>query len=241
MTTTITTTTLDTIATLERAPSVLKVKEIFRRAIEKHGYEHFLCSAPPRPQDSQYDPVLFEEWPPAWRRRYSRRRYFVCDPMLLELYRTADPFSWADVLDRGTNSAAERAVMHDASAWGMNEGFVVPIYGIGGQMHAVTMSGRAPRSDLTARAELHLLSIYAYGRAKFLAGRETDPTPVLRPHERETLLWAAAGKSDWEISRILRVSEGAIHKRIEAIKRRMGVGTRVQAIVAAIRSGQIAL
>jgi DNA-binding CsgD family transcriptional regulator len=103
------------------------------------------------------------------------------------------------------------------------------------------MAGPRPRTDREARAELHLVSIYAYARAKQLARRHADPTPTLRPREREALQWVAAGKTDWEIGEILGISESAAHKHVENAKRKIGVATRVQAVVEAIRSGQLQL
>jgi LuxR family quorum sensing-dependent transcriptional regulator len=241
MTAALTNATLDTLQALERAPSVLKVKEVFRRSIEKYGLTSFLCSAPPRVHDEYTNPVLFEEWPHGWGLRYAHRRYYLRDPMLQELYRTAEPYAWSDVLARGTYSSTDCAIVYDASAWGMREGFVIPIYGVGGQVHAVTMGGLAPRIDRHARAELHLTSIYAYARAKQLRRPRGDSPPTLRPRERDALQWVAAGKSDWEIGQILGISESAAHKHVESAKRKMGVPTRVQAVVEAIRSGQIHL
>ena len=241
MTTPLNNATLDTLQALERAPSILKVKEVFRRAAENHGFTSFLCSAPPRPEEDSADPILFDAWPREWRQRYGKRRYYLRDPMLAELYRTTEPFTWSTAMARSTPSVDERAVMNDAAAAGMREGFVVPIYGIGGQVHAMTMSGSAPQTDKHSCAELHLVSIYAYARAKQLKGRPGGPPIALRRKEQQVLQWAAAGKTDWEIGQILGISESAAHKHIENVKRRIGVSTRVQAIIEAIRQGQIHL
>lgn len=232
---------LDTLQSFERAPNTSKVKEVFRRAVEKFGFTSFMCSAPPRPEEVAYDPVLFDAWPIEWRARYRKRRYHLHDPMLRELYRTANPFTWSAVMQHSSPSPEAQHVMDEAADMGMRDGFVVPIYGIGGQVHAVTMAGRAPQLNDQGRAELHLISIYAYARAKQLKRRSGVPPISLRRREQQVIQWAAAGKTDWEIARILGISESAAHKHIENIKRRMGVGTRVQAIVEAIRQGQIHL
>lgn len=234
---------LDAVQSLQRAPSILKVMELLRGSTERHGYQFFLCSAPPAPNDPMTtNPILFEEWPEEWKRRYVDRRYFAHDPMLNELQRTADPFLWSEAQARRTASAPGRRIMGEAAELGMTEGYVVPIYGIGGQLHAITMTGKAPRRDALARAELHLISIYAYARAKQLKGRDSgQQAATVGRREREALQWAAAGKTDWEIGELLGISESAAHKRIESAKRKFGVATRVQAIVEALRRGQIQL
>ena len=55
----------------------------------------------------------------------------------------------------------------------------------------------------------------------------------------EILAWVAAGKSDWAIGRILNISGKTVNFHVENAKRKLGVGTRVQAALAAMRSGLI--
>ena len=62
----------------------------------------------------------------------------------------------------------------------------------------------------------------------------------LTRRERQCLELAAQGKSDWVAGRILGISERTVHNHIEHAKRRLGVATRVQAIVHALVSRQIA-
>jgi DNA-binding CsgD family transcriptional regulator len=57
--------------------------------------------------------------------------------------------------------------------------------------------------------------------------------------ESQVLGWVAAGKSDWAIGRILNISNKTVNFHIENAKRKFGVGTRVQAVVAAMRQGVI--
>ena len=159
--------------------------------------------------------------------------------MIQEMCRTAHPFTWADALDRATYSKADRTIVHEASAWRMRRGFVVPIYGVGGEAHAITMAGDSPFADTAACATLYLLSLYAHGRANRLKRGGKEKAIGLRPRECEVLLWVAAGKSDWEIGEILRIGASTVHKHVESAKRKFGVRTRVQAVVAALRQGHI--
>jgi DNA-binding CsgD family transcriptional regulator len=78
------------------------------------------------------------------------------------------------------------------------------------------------------------LSLEAEAKAGGCGGRG------LTRHERQCLELAAQGKSDWVAGRILGISERTVHNHIEHAKRRLGVATRVQAIVHALVSRQIA-
>ena len=53
------------------------------------------------------------------------------------------------------------------------------------------------------------------------------------PRESQVLGWIAAGKSDWAIGRILNISGKTVNFHVENAKRKFGVCTRVQAVVAA--------
>ncbi len=57
--------------------------------------------------------------------------------------------------------------------------------------------------------------------------------------ESEVLAWVAAGKSDWAIGRILNISGKTVNFHVENAKRKLGAGTRVQAVIAAMRGGLI--
>jgi LuxR family quorum sensing-dependent transcriptional regulator len=238
MTTQISNATLDAVQAIEQAPSILKIKEAFRNKAECCGFTAFLCAASPV-YGKTSDPILFAEWPEKWSRRYFEKRHHVHDPMFLEAHHTADPFLWSEKMASLSCSKPQQTVMDEAAEAKMIEGFVVPIYGVGGTMHVLTMAGEAPRTDRTTRAELHLLSIYAYGRAKNLRRKPDGPTISLSKRERDALYWASLGKTDWEIGEILFISESAAHKLIESAKRKCNVPTRIQAVVVAIRQGDI--
>jgi DNA-binding CsgD family transcriptional regulator len=76
-----------------------------------------------------------------------------------------------------------------------------------------------------------------------MAARNSTSGTALRlsSRERQCLELAALGKSDWAISQLLDISEHTVHKHIEAAKRRLGVATRVQAIVWAAQRREISL
>jgi len=59
--------------------------------------------------------------------------------------------------------------------------------------------------------------------------------------EGEILGWVAVGKSDWAIGRILKISDKTVNFHVENAKRKLGVGTRIQAVIAAMRGGIIRL
>jgi DNA-binding CsgD family transcriptional regulator len=61
----------------------------------------------------------------------------------------------------------------------------------------------------------------------------------LTPREAQVLEWIATGKSDWQIGQILDISNKTVNYHAENLKRKFGVATRIQVVVAALRDGHI--
>jgi LuxR family quorum sensing-dependent transcriptional regulator len=55
----------------------------------------------------------------------------------------------------------------------------------------------------------------------------------------ECLKWAADGKTEWEISAILSISEHTADKHLANARRKLGAANRAQAVANAIRWGII--
>lgn len=61
--------------------------------------------------------------------------------------------------------------------------------------------------------------------------------PRLTPREKECLQWAALGKSEWEVSQILGISEHTAEKHLLNAKTKFGAANRAHAVAEAIRCG----
>jgi DNA-binding CsgD family transcriptional regulator len=93
-------------------------------------------------------------------------------------------------------------------------------------------------------AAVHLMAIYMHERLKTLLAPELShrvPPPRLSHGAIECLQWLLAGKSDWEMSEILGVSEATVHWRIEQAKAKFGVKTRAQLTALAVHHGYVRL
>ena len=63
--------------------------------------------------------------------------------------------------------------------------------------------------------------------------------PQLTPRERECLDWCSKDKTNWEISRILGLSERTVEHYLARAYRKLGTRDRAQAVAAARRYGVI--
>jgi LuxR family transcriptional regulator, quorum-sensing system regulator BjaR1 len=130
-------------------------------------------------------------------------------------------------------------VLRDAREFGLYEGLCIPIVNPRRSAVLASFNGRHVDTSLHARIAMYAVSVFTLERlvelnVPFAAGK----SPLSR-REAECLAWVAKGKSDWDIGEILGISEKTVHWHIEGAKRRLGVATRMQAVVGAIRTGAI--
>lgn len=77
-------------------------------------------------------------------------------------------------------------------------------------------------------------------RGSFQPEDSQQPEAVtLTRKETEVLQWSAAGKSSWEISRIINCSEAGVNYHFSNIRRKFGVSSRWTAVFKALELGLI--
>jgi DNA-binding CsgD family transcriptional regulator len=72
-----------------------------------------------------------------------------------------------------------------------------------------------------------------------LTATNEKPPTELPPRELECLNWCSQGKTNWEIGRILGISDRTVEHHIASAVRRLGCTGRVQAVALALRTGLI--
>lgn len=230
---------LDLIERLEGMTSPDDVWENLLAFAGRSGLRFGILSEVPRPNETLDDVRICVSWPEEWSKRYAQRSYMYNDPAVLHAAQTIDPYTWSDALQSGDYSKAQKRIVQEGSEFGMTEGFVIPILDFADGPGGIALSGSHVELSLRDRAELQLVAIYAHAKARSLNPRRRKPKhkTTLSPREREFMHWVAAGKSDWEIAEILSLSHKTVHNTVERAKRKLGVPTRVQAVVEAIRIG----
>lgn len=215
-----------------------------RKAGETFGYDAFIITnVPSEEEESTRDCALLPSWPEGWRKRYFEQDYLRVDPVANHGKRTTEPFLWSEASWRSDETMAA-VVMGEATEFGLDQGFCVPIHHMSGRGGGVSFG--AKRLDLSqeAKAALHLVSMYAYQRTDTLV-RAASSAPVrksprLSPREVECLKWTAAGKTSWEASEILQTSQRTVEFHLRNAARKLDAVNRAQCVAEAMRYGIIA-
>lgn len=186
--------------------------------------------------------MMLNGWPKGWTEAYTRLNLVQNDPVVAHCFRSTAPFDWSDApFDPLTNPKAKE-VMDRATDFRMNEGFCVPIHSSEGFQAVVTMAGERVEAARQVRRALHLMALYAYGKAVELWSPKRFPGPrLLTKREREVLQWTAAGKTAWEISQILGVAESTIIAHLKSAAAKSNTPNRIATVVAALRRCEISL
>ncbi len=209
-----------------------ELQDAFGHAVGAFGFDVFSCTLIARPGCSPAPRVLFGRSNKAWDEYYLERGYMKYDACVRQIFSQPGPFAWSD-LDPSQLTREARHILAEAEDANAREGFVVPIIGGGGEFYGVRLSSPEGQFDQSARPTLHALAtVYAFEGVKLLelVDDVATHTPLTR-RETECLRWVSDGKSDWDISEILGISESTVHAHIENAKRKMGVRSRVQAAV----------
>jgi LuxR family quorum sensing-dependent transcriptional regulator len=227
---------MDAIQTVEQQRSTDDLVRALTTALSPLGYKNF-CFATPRPPSEAARPLqqrkLLMSWPDGWFRQYDR--WVKDDPVANAYHLTPRSFRWSDLK---IDQPAQRRVMEmAASDFDMKKGFAVPVYGLDRLEAGLTFSG--PDLDDTDEANfaVELIAVYAFNRYTKLSAATRKPS--LTPRQREMMTWVAAGKTAWDISVIMHVSQDTVNKTLAAAMRNLNVVTRAQAIAEAFRRREI--
>jgi LuxR family quorum sensing-dependent transcriptional regulator len=226
------------VETCETLTSVEAVMRAIRPIVADLGFSSFILTGLPLLNRPLEPLVLLDSWPSGWMERYSSQNYFEVDPVGQNVLATAFPFLWGDAPYR-RDKALSKQMMGEAAEFGLKDGFCVPIYSATGWQSAFSFAhDRKVEAGPRELASAHLLALTAYGRLRVLHG-QPPARRRLTPREREVLAWAAAGKSAWETSALLGISEATVITHLDHIRRKLNAATTTHAVVVALQIGEL--
>lgn len=183
------------------------------------------------PPDVAVD-VLLDCRDEAWRRGYARAGGPAADPFLLAAASRSEPFTWSDLVAVAPD-VARHPIFGLARENGRGDGLVVPLAGLDGSVTALIATGGDVQLTEDNRRTIVVAAAVTYQRLLALKrARPVQREARLSPRETEVLHWITAGKSDWQIGQILNISPKTANYHAENVKRKLGVATRMQAVVA---------
>ena len=171
---------------------------------------------------------------PEWLGAYLENGYAAVDPVLLTHFRQFKPQVWSKTYGKA-KAGPEQDFKEHASSFGLSEGITV------GQKNSTknlgslfSFAGRDMGEHPRHMAVLAHLLPHLHIALMRTAFSPTDPRALLSAREREVLQWMIEGKTNWETSRILNISERTVKFHVQNILAKLQSSTRGQAIAHAL-------
>lgn len=179
----------------------------------------------------------------AWIERIVRKRYFHDDPILAASNKRLTGFGWREVPDIIELSKRQRRILLEAEDFGLRDGFTVPVH-VAGEYRGTCSFGsdRPIELDHNRTGCAQIVAMYSFEVARRLTSKGKafqGAIPELTQRQLDCLVFVGSGKTNWEISKILGVSEDTVRKHVLDAMRRYNVGKRTLLIVRALFDGQL--
>ena len=211
--------------------------------LEPYGLQHAVYHALRIPHVGISQEVIAFTYPGDWVSHYLSRRYYTIDPVVRAGERSIVPVDWA-TLDKST-PAVRRLFAEAADAGVGKHGLTIPIRGPFGDHAIFTVTSNLPDQDWQALKtgyvrDMQVIANYVHTRViEIRQSGPVKPIPALSSRERETLQWAAAGKTIEETATILGISSSAVRSYLDSGRHKLDCLTKPQAVARALRLGLI--
>ena len=187
--------------------------------------------------------IRLHNYPAGWEHWFDEHSLGASDPVHRASHLTSVGFAWSDIKDMMRLSEDDLRILELARREGIGEGFTIPAH-VPGEAHGscsfATLADARLLEDQLPLAQLVGSFAFEAARRMWRARLDTDPPARLTDRQRECVVWAARGRSDWEIAHILGISHETVIRHLKQARERYGVGKRTLLAVHALFDGTIA-
>lgn len=211
------------------------------------GYDYFALTHHVDLKAAPNSTIRLHNYPPRWADYFDRHGLAAADPIHRASQQTAVGFAWHHVPRMIPLTVQDRQILARAAEHGIGAGITIPANvpgeATGSCSFAMTAGQAAPPHNLPLAQLVGAFAFEAARRVWQVRPSARDKTPGagsrLTDRQRDCLIWAARGKSDWEISVILGISEETVAQHIRQACERYGVQKRTSLIIHALFDGTI--
>lgn len=185
--------------------------------------------------------AMFSNYTVQWQHCYNERGYLLVDPTVQHALKSTLPIVWSNQLFESAHEMWE-----EARSYGLRFGWAQASRDASGAVGLLSLARSAEEltsQELAAgQAQMSWLVQYAHAAmARLLAPKLAPESQIaLTAREKEVLRWTAEGKTAYEISQILSVTERTVNFHINNVIAKLGTSNKTQAAVKAAALGMLA-
>jgi len=195
------------------------------------GFDYFSVVAHDLGSFTKDEVFYTHNYPPDWEEHYFDHNYFAIDPANSAGENDEPLFKWS--------STPDSPVIQAARDFGIRTGITVPLTEPGTKGFASYASATA-KVDSDMEINAYFISPYIYSAiVKLIKFGARNEKYSLTKREIECLKWVCDGKTSWEISVILSISERTVLFHFSNIQKKLNTTNRLQSVAKSIVMGLI--
>ncbi len=228
---------------LKRGTDVPELRETLEEFTAASGYKFYtyiagrivggrrITSFDPRER-----PLHMTNIPGDWQSEYFQKKYCDHDPVWRFALGNLLPERWSNIVRRFDLTAKQHKVMNVSREAGLFDGVIIPVHGPGGEFAVLSLSHSETDQQTKQNVELdetvlHMFALRFHSQIRELQEPDdAEPPADLTSREIDVLFWTAEGKSTWDISQILGISESTVNFHISSAKQKLGVYSKPHAV-----------
>lgn len=235
------TTPLAFLASLVAARSEEELLESLRKLGRSLGFDQVLFGIEIRLPAMGKIQHIASGYPEPYQRLYQDRAFIGRDPAVAHCLTSDRPLIWTEQI----YGPASYDVMEESRAYGLGHGLSVPVHDADSSVSMLSLGrdrpfdSQAERDRVLDDARVLAHCIHAAGRQLIVPGLLAQRRPPLSPREKECFQLVAQGKSNWDMGRILGISEAAAAFHVKNLLKKLHVSSRTQAVALGMALGML--
>lgn len=226
------------------ATSVNGLREICVRFCELAEFEYFIFGVCDATSLSSPKITTVSNYPEEWFKIYFQEDMQKNDPVVRYCFENTAPIRWSKlVLMQEYVTPIGEQIMAAAQGFGLLDGLSVPIKAPSGEIALLSLA-TCVEARLDDRINQALMLALPFSNflfenyMRFQCDRADRYLP-LTEREKECLFWACEGKTAWEMSKIIDVSERTVIFHLTSATKKLGASNRQHAVAKAIMYGLV--
>lgn len=231
--------TLDIIQHLLSCKNEADIKILLERTKELVCGEYSICGLVTHDSNGLEDVVniINGSYPEEWFTAYKEKRLYTIDPIVWHHYKFSETQMWIDTYKRYADKASPEFI-YDAGSFGLNYGISSSIKSPHNRLVSiVSVANSRNHFGTHQKIIVDILAPYFHQALIRLCKEAKRQLPLLTPIEKEIIKWTKEGKTGWEISMILNISEWTVKFHMKNIKNKLDAINETQAVAIAMEQG----
>lgn len=177
--------------------------------------------------------IINYSYPLEWIRTYMSKKFYKLDPIMIENFNGFRYQRWADTFKK---YPSPKKFISDAADFGLMKGCT---YGVRASVQKIGSLFSIAGRDVEYNTRTDVVVKYVTPHIHSLMLKDSKKTSqiYLTKREQEVLKWICNGKSSWEVSNILNISENTVNFHVKNINLKLGTINRPQMVATAILHG----